>query len=182
MNTSLFNSQAPGSGVHLATTATFSAPWVSSTLPRCIPLDATPLNQNTFWIQQSSGHFVPFTTDSLPTTGGFQSQSADLVSGRPSFPALFILVPANDPLMLEGREIPPSGIPPTVFASYMQTTGFVDGSAEADLEANVEAEHYYLASIHQVCKLMFKTLDDDFCPRPSLSATGSGVTITELVA
>ncbi|KAH3696467.1 hypothetical protein DPMN_083932 [Dreissena polymorpha] len=63
----------------------------------------------------------------------------------------------------------------------MQTTVLVDGSAEAGLEAYVEAEHYHLASIHQVYELMFETLDDDFCRRPSLSATGSAVTVTERV-
>ena len=89
---------------------------------------------------------------------------------------------ADNPLILEAYGIPPSGIPTSVSAGYMQTTGLADGSAEAGLEANVEAEHYYLASIHQVYELMLETLDDDFCPRPSLLATDSAVTITEQVA
>ncbi|KAH3780915.1 hypothetical protein DPMN_158740 [Dreissena polymorpha] len=41
--------------------------------------------------------------------------------------------------MLEAYEIPPSGIPSTVSASYMQTTGLADVSAEAGSESNVEA-------------------------------------------
>ncbi|KAH3715213.1 hypothetical protein DPMN_057919 [Dreissena polymorpha] len=95
------------SEVHLTTMPTFSAPRVSSTLPRRIPPAATPSNQNTLWIQQSSGHFVPFTTDPMPGTAHYQSHSADLVSGRHSSLALFILVLADDPLMLDGQEIPP---------------------------------------------------------------------------
>ncbi|KAH3717123.1 hypothetical protein DPMN_059901 [Dreissena polymorpha] len=84
--------------------------------------------------------------------------------------------------MLEGQEIPPSGIPTSVSAGYKQTTGRVDGSAEAGSEANVEAEHYYLASFYHVYEPKFETLDDDFYPRPSLSATGYTVTVTERVA
>ena len=63
---------------------------------------------------------------------------------------------ADNPLILEAYGIPPSGIPTSVSAGYMQTTGLADGSAEAGSEANVEAEHYYLASIHQVYELMFR--------------------------
>ncbi|KAH3729573.1 hypothetical protein DPMN_055544 [Dreissena polymorpha] len=58
--------------------------------------------------------------------------------------------------MLEAYEIPPSGIPTSVSAGYMQTTGLADGSAEAGSESNVEDESYYLASINQVNELMFR--------------------------
>ena len=66
---------------------------------------------------------MPFNTDTLLATAGFQSQSADLVSGRPSAPAISILVPENDSLILEAYEIPPSDIPTSASADFMQTTG-----------------------------------------------------------
>ena len=45
-----------------------------------------------------------------------------------------------------------------------------------------EPESHYLASISQVYKLIFNTLDDDFCPRPIQSTIGSAVIVTEKVA
>jgi len=87
------------------------------------------------------------------------------------------MVPENDPLMIEAYE---SSIPTSVSTGFNQTTALADGSIEAGSESN-EAEPYYLASINQVYELMFHTLDED-CPRPSLSPTGSAVTVTEQVA
>ena len=45
-----------------------------------------------------------------------------------------------------------------------------------------EPEPHYLASINQVYELIFNTLDDDFCPRPTQSIIGSAVTVTQKVA
>ena len=45
-----------------------------------------------------------------------------------------------------------------------------------------EPEPHYLASISQVYKLIFNTLDDDFCLRPIQSTIGSSVILTEKVA
>ena len=178
-NTSLHTYQAQGTGVNLTTSAAFSAPRVSSTLHRSIPrAAATPSNPNTLWIQQSPGIFVPFSTDPLPATSGIQSESADLISERPNSPAISLMVPENDSLMIEANE---SIIPSPISTGFNQSNAPADGSIEAGSESN-EAELYYLASINQVYELMFNTLDEDFCPRPSLSLTGSAVTVTEQVA
>ncbi|KAH3887751.1 hypothetical protein DPMN_011770 [Dreissena polymorpha] len=178
-NTSLHTYQAQGTGVNLTTSAAFSAPQVSSTLHRSIPwAAATPSNPNTLWIQQSPGIFVPFSTDPLPATSGIQSESADLISERPNSPAISLMVPENDSLMIEANE---SIIPSPISTGFNQSNAPADGSIEAGSESN-EADLYYLASINQVYELMFNTLDEDFCPRPSLSLTGSAVTITEQVA
>ncbi|KAH3716598.1 hypothetical protein DPMN_059322 [Dreissena polymorpha] len=175
-NTSLHTYQAQGTGVNLTTSAAFSAPRVSSTLHRSIPrAAATPSNPNTLWIQQSPGIFVPFSTDPLPETAGIHSESADLISDRPNSPAISLMVPENDPLMIEADE---SSIPTSVSTGFNQYNAPADGSIEAGSESN-EVELYYLASINQVYELMFNTLDEDFCPRPSLSLTGSAVTVTE---
>jgi len=88
------------------------------------------------------------------------------------------MVPENDPLMIEANE---SSIPTSILTGFNQSNALADGSIEAGSESN-EAEPYYLASINQVYELMFHTLDEDFCPRPSLSPTGSAVTVTEQVA
>ncbi|KAH3724266.1 hypothetical protein DPMN_050082 [Dreissena polymorpha] len=61
----------------------------------------------------------------------------------------------------------------------MQTTSLADGSAEVGSDSNVEVEFYYWASINQVYELILETLDYDFSPSPSLSATCSAVTFTE---
>ncbi|KAH3886090.1 hypothetical protein DPMN_010091 [Dreissena polymorpha] len=175
-NTSLHTYQAQGTGVNLTTSAAFSAPRVSSTLHRSIPrAAATPSNPNTLWIQQSPGIFVPFSTDPLPATSGIQSESADLISERPNSPAISLMVPENDSLMIEANE---SIIPSPISTGFNQSNAPADGSIEEGSESN-EAELYYLASINQVYELMFNTLDEDFCPRPSLSLTGSAVTVTE---
>ncbi|KAH3829819.1 hypothetical protein DPMN_103048 [Dreissena polymorpha] len=178
-NTSLHTYQAQGTGVNLTTSAAFSAPRVSSTLHRSIPrAAATPSNPNSLWIQQSPGIFVPFSTDPLPATSGIQSESADLISERPNSPAISLMVPENDSLMIEANE---SIIPSPISTGFNQSNAPADGSIEAGSESN-EAELYYLASINQVYELMFNTLDEDFCPHPSLSLTGSEVTVTEQVA
>jgi len=178
-NTSSHPYQALDTEVNLTSLAAFSAPRVSSTLHRSIPrAAATPSNPNTLWIQQSPGIFVPITTDPLPATAGIQSESADLITDRPSSPAISLMVPENDPLMIEANE---SSIPTSKFTGFNQSNALADGSIEAGSESN-EAEPYYLASINQVYELMFHTLDEDFCPRPSLSPTGSAVTVTEQVA
>ncbi|KAH3812718.1 hypothetical protein DPMN_141156 [Dreissena polymorpha] len=109
--------QATGTVFNLTTSAAFSAPRVSSTLHRSIPrAAATPSNPNTLWIQQSPGIFVPFSTDPLPATAGIQSESADLISDRPNSPAISLMVPENDPLMIEADEFlllyPPVSINP----------------------------------------------------------------------
>ncbi|KAH3887166.1 hypothetical protein DPMN_011182 [Dreissena polymorpha] len=88
------------------------------------------------------------------------------------------MVPENDSLMIEANE---SIIPTSISTGFNQSIAPADGSIEAGLESN-EDELYYLASINQVYELMFNTLDEDFCPRPSLSLTGSAVTVTEQVA
>ncbi|KAH3863122.1 hypothetical protein DPMN_026100 [Dreissena polymorpha] len=88
------------------------------------------------------------------------------------------MVPENNPLMIEAYE---SSIPTSVSSGFNQFNAPADGSIEAGSESN-EAEPYYLASINQVYELMFHTLDEDFCPRPFLSSTGSAVTVTEQVA
>ncbi|KAH3711357.1 hypothetical protein DPMN_070862 [Dreissena polymorpha] len=175
-NTSLHTYQAQGTGVNLTTSAAFSAPRVSSTLHRSIPrAAATPSNPNTLWIQQSPGIFVPFSTDPLPATSGIQSESADLISEGTNSPAISLMVPENDSLMIEANE---SIIPSPISTGFNQSNATADGSIEAGSESN-EAELYYLASINQVYELMFNTLDENFCPRPSLSLTGSAVTVTE---
>jgi len=125
-----------------------------------------------------AGNLVPITTDPLPATAGIQSESADLITDRPSSPAISLMVPENDPLMIEANE---SSIPTSILTGFNQSNALADGSIEAGSESN-EAEPYYLASINQVYELMFHTLDEDFCPRPSLSPTGSAVTVTEQVA
>ncbi|KAH3794937.1 hypothetical protein DPMN_148478 [Dreissena polymorpha] len=88
------------------------------------------------------------------------------------------MVPENDSLMIEANE---SFIPTSISTGFNQSNAPADGSIKAGSESN-EAELYYLASINQVYELMFNTLDEDFCPRPSLSLTGSAVTVTEQVA
>ncbi|KAH3726076.1 hypothetical protein DPMN_051932 [Dreissena polymorpha] len=65
--------------------------------------------------------------------------------------------------IIEAYEIPPSSIPTSDSAGYIQTTSLADGLVEAGSESNVETKHNYLASINQVYKL--------FLPAPSLSAT-----------
>ena len=52
--------------------------------------------------------------------------------------------------------------------------------SEAGSEAQ-EPEPHYLASINQVYKLIFNTLDDNFCQPPIQSIIGSAVTVTEKV-
>jgi hypothetical protein len=104
-NTSSHPYQALDTEVNLTSLAAFSAPRVSSTLHRSIPrAAATPSNPNTLWIQQSPGIFVPITTDPLPATAGIQSESADLITDRPNSPAISLMVPENDPLMIEAYE------------------------------------------------------------------------------
>ncbi|KAH3708232.1 hypothetical protein DPMN_067676 [Dreissena polymorpha] len=155
-NNSLHTYQAQGTGVNLTTSAAFSTPRVSSTLHRSIPrAAATPSNPNTLWIQQSPGIFVPFSTDPLPATSGIQSESADLISERPNSPAISLMVPENDSLMIEANE---SIIPSPISTGFNQSNAPADGSIEAGSES-YEAELYYLASINQVYELMFNTLD-----------------------
>ncbi|KAH3808544.1 hypothetical protein DPMN_136901 [Dreissena polymorpha] len=174
-NTSSYTYQAPGTGVNLTTSAAFSAPRVSSTLHRSIlRAAATPSNPYTLWIQQSPGIFVPITTDPLPATAGIQSESADLITDRPNSPAISLMVPENDPLMLEAYE---SSIPTSVSTGFIQSNALADGSIEAGLESN-EAKPYYLASINQVYELMCNTLDEDFCPRLSLYPYAYHITIS----
>ncbi|KAH3831263.1 hypothetical protein DPMN_104525 [Dreissena polymorpha] len=88
------------------------------------------------------------------------------------------MVPENDSLMIEANE---SIIPTSISTGFNQSNAPADGSIERGSESN-EAELYYLASINQVNELMFNTLDEDFCPCPSLSLTGSAVTVTEQLA
>ncbi|KAH3808176.1 hypothetical protein DPMN_136527 [Dreissena polymorpha] len=156
-NTSSFNSQAPGSSVHLDTTTTFSAPRVSSLITSRIPPSATASDNNTLWIQQSPGHLVPIISDSLPVTASLHNQFADFVSDQPSSPDISILVQDNDPMTIEADGIHSSGIPTSSSTDYIQTTDLAGGSTETGAESNVEAESY-LASINQVYEIMFHTL------------------------
>ena len=45
------------------------------------------------------------------------------------FESKYIMDSADNPLILEAYGIPPSGIPTSVSADYMQTTGLADSSA-----------------------------------------------------
>ena len=181
-----------GSWAHL--TGTLQAPRLSATIPRQVPPAATPANPGTIWIQQTSCHFEP-------SNLGLPPQAADLPSACLPSPALSLQVPADDPLVLEGQYVPgsdtqPSGssAPNPGLAEYTdreepshcgdpdQRPG-QDSSAvpsEAGSEVQEPVPHY-LASINQVYELIFNTLDDDFCPRPTQSIIGSAVTVTEKV-
>ncbi|KAH3697234.1 hypothetical protein DPMN_084726 [Dreissena polymorpha] len=60
----------------------------------------------------------------------------------------------------------------------MHTAGVVD--KEADSEADFNNDTYkYLASINQIYELIFRTLGDDYCPRPAEMSTNSTISITE---
>ena len=169
---------------------------MSTTVPRRVPLAATPANPGTIWIQQTSGHFEP-------SNLGLPPQAADLPSARPPSPALSLQFPADDPLVLEGQYVPGSGTQPSGssapnpgLAEYTDRAERSHSSdpdqlpgqdsfavpSEAGSEVQ-EPEPHYLASINQVhvYELIFNTLDDDFCPRPTQSIIGSAVTVTEKV-
>lgn len=80
------------SGAQLTTTATLSAPRVSSTVSSRVPPNATHSNPDVLWVQNASGHFVPVNTDK-------HYQIADVVDGNSSLPDnlaqdSFIPVPA----------------------------------------------------------------------------------------
>ncbi|KAH3877035.1 hypothetical protein DPMN_000889 [Dreissena polymorpha] len=84
-------------------------------------------------------------------------------------------------MTLEADGIHYSGIPTSSSADYIQTTDLAVGSTETGSESNVKAESY-LASINQVYEIMFHTLGEDFCPRPSMSATSYAISVTEQLA
>ncbi|KAH3791289.1 hypothetical protein DPMN_144772 [Dreissena polymorpha] len=100
-----------------------------------------PSKTNPLCIQQSPRHFVPFNTAPLPAITGLHSQSTDLISGRSSSPAISILVPENEPFLLEAYEKPQSGIPTSISADYIQTTGLADSSTEYENEHENENEY-----------------------------------------
>ncbi|KAH3854018.1 hypothetical protein DPMN_096557 [Dreissena polymorpha] len=84
-------------------------------------------------------------------------------------------------MTLEANEIHSCSIPTSSSNDYIQTTDLAVGSTETGSESNVEAESY-MVSINQVYEMMFHTLGEDYCPRPSMSATSSAISITEQLA
>ncbi|KAH3853999.1 hypothetical protein DPMN_096538 [Dreissena polymorpha] len=84
-------------------------------------------------------------------------------------------------MTLEANGIHSSSIPTSSSTDYIQTTDLAVGSTETSSESNVEAKSY-LASIIQVYEIRLHTLGEDYCPRPSMSATSSAISIREQLA
>ncbi|KAH3817177.1 hypothetical protein DPMN_118707 [Dreissena polymorpha] len=147
---------------HLTTTASVSTPRVSSTVSSRVPPTATLSNPDTLWIQNSAGHFVPVNADNLPSSG-LHYQFTDV---------------GDDHSLLPDNYNPVQDILTSVPADSIQTAGVVESEADSDAESNVETDQY-LAPIGQIYELMFRTLGEDYCPRPAELSSNATISVTE---
>ncbi len=150
------------SGAHLTTTASVSTPRVSSTVSSRVLPTATLSNPDTLWIQNSAGHFVPVNADNLPSSG-LHYQFTDV---------------GDDHSLLPDNYNPVQDILTSVPADSIQTAGVVESEADSDAESNVETDQY-LAPIGQIYELMFRTLGEDYCPRPAELSSNATISVTE---
>ncbi|KAH3891260.1 hypothetical protein DPMN_015353 [Dreissena polymorpha] len=140
------------SGAQLTTTATLSAPRVTSTVSSRTPPNATHSNPDVLWVQNASGHFVPVNADK-------HYQIADVVDDHSSLP---------DNLAQD------SFIP--VPAVSLHTSVPVESEAESDADIDTNK---FLASSIQIYELIFQTLGEELCPRPVETSSNSTISITE---
>ncbi|KAH3836120.1 hypothetical protein DPMN_109490 [Dreissena polymorpha] len=140
------------SGAQLKTTATLSAPRVSSTVSSRVPPNATHSSPDVLWVQIASGHFVPVNTDK-------HYQIADVVDDNSSLP---------DNLAQD------SFIP--VPAVSLHTS--VPEESEAESDADIDTDKF-LASSTQIYELIFQTLGEELCPRPVETSSNSTISITK---
>ncbi|KAH3863862.1 hypothetical protein DPMN_026865 [Dreissena polymorpha] len=159
----LTSTHIASSGAHLTTTATLSAPRVSSTVSSRVPPTATLSNSDTLWISNSFGQFVLVNTDNFLSTSGLHYQFTYVVDGHSSLPDNHNLV---------------QDILTSVPADSVHTADVVESKADSDAESNVETDQY-LAPINEINELMFHILGEDYCPRPAELSSNATISVTE---
>ncbi|KAH3820694.1 hypothetical protein DPMN_122442 [Dreissena polymorpha] len=117
------------------------------------------------WVQNSFGNYVPVTSDNSPSISGFNYQCVDFADRHSSLPENHHLVQDNPPI-----------IPTTVSMDSLHTSGVVDSVHDSDADSDTDQ---YLAPIHQIYDLMFRTLGEEYCSRPVEMSANSTISVTE---